>query len=491
MVEIIVLLARVLIAIVFAVSGLAKLVSIRQSRISMQEFGVPAPIAGIVTGLLITVELAVPLLILRVPTAWYGGVIALALLAIFCIMIAVNLLRHRRPHCNCFGQLHSAPIGWQMLARNIVLGVVAVAIVLKGRENGALSAIGWARSLGASSTTSLVLASIILVLLVVIAACLVQIVRQQGRVLLRLDALEQAAVAEPGQKAQVIAPELGLPLGTKAPEFVLNALDGGRTRLADLLKRNKPVLLLFSHPGCGPCQSLFPDIGNWQNDLEEDLTIAVISEGPAADNRSHAKKHDIRRLLLQKEREIAERYLANGTPSGVLVAANGTITSHLAQGTDAIRSLVGAIASQRHAGTLTAETVAVGDPAPDLSFDALSGEKIALSNLRGQKTMLLFWNPRCGFCQRMLPELKDWEATALPGSPRLIVLSTGAPSENRAMGLRSTIVLDVQSRAASAFRAHGTPMAILLDGEGRVASPVAAGKDAVFELANQPRSSIN
>lgn len=489
--EVSVLLARVLIAIIFAVSGVAKLVSLRESRRSVLEFGVPGAIAGVATSLLIAVELNVPLLILPVATAQYGGMIALALLAIFCIAIAINLLLHRRPQCNCFGQLHSAPIGWQMLVRNIAFGMVAAAVVVKTRDEGALSAIGWAQSLGTGSLVFLVLSSVAFVLLVVIAACLVQIVRQQGRVLLRLEALERAAGVQPGQAEQPVTPEIGLPLGTKAPEFVLGGLDGARTGLADLLSRNKPVLLVFSHPGCKPCQSLLPDIAGWQSDHEEDLTIAVISEGAAAAHRAYARKRHIRRLLLQEGREIAERYLAYGTPSAVVVAANGTIASHLAQGTDSIRSLVNAIAAQRHADDLAAKAVTVGDPTPDLSFEALSGEKVALSQLRGHETLLLFWNPQCGFCQRMLPDLKDWERAATPGSPRLIVLSTGAASENRAMGMRSTIVSDAQSRAANAFGAHGTPMAVLLDAKGRVASRVAAGKDAVFELASRPENWIN
>jgi hypothetical protein len=37
----------------------------------------------------------------------------------------------------------------------------------------------------------------------------------------------------------------------------------------------------------------------------------------------------------------------------------------------------------------------------------------------------------------------------------------------------------------AAFDAHGTPMGVLID-EGRIASRVAAGADAVFELARSP-----
>ncbi len=32
-----------------------------------------------------------------------------------------------------------------------------------------------------------------------------------------------------------------------------------------------------------------------------------------------------------------------------------------------------------------------------------------LEDFRGEETMVLFWNPGCGFCQQMLPDLKAWE----------------------------------------------------------------------------------
>jgi hypothetical protein len=50
--------------------------------------------------------------------ATWGGAGALALLAIFIFGIAVNMARGRRPDCHCFGQIHSAPVGWTTLVRN-------------------------------------------------------------------------------------------------------------------------------------------------------------------------------------------------------------------------------------------------------------------------------------------------------------------------------------------------------------------------------------
>ena len=69
------------------------------------------------------------------------------------------------------------------------------------------------------------------------------------------------------------------------------------------------------------------------------------------------------------------------------------------------------------------------------------------------------------------------------GTPRLLVVSTGSVEENRALGLRSPVVLDSAMSLGQQFGAMGTPMAVLLDAEGRVASDVAAGAAAVLALA--------
>jgi thiol-disulfide isomerase/thioredoxin len=487
--EMLVLLSRALLALVFAASGVAKLIAQARTRDSLVEFGVPLRVAAAAAVVLVLSELAVPALLLPIATIWYGGIGALALLVVFTAAIAVNLLRHRKPNCNCFGQLHSAPIGWPTLARNVFLGGIAGLVVLKGRDPNALSFLAWTHSLTIAESLSVAFSVIDFLLLVAVAAFLLQIMRQQGRVLLRLESLESGAGTQASSPAASSVPEAGLLLGTPAPEFELGRLDGGRSSLTTLLAAQKPVLLLFSHPDCGPCQALLPDISGWQRDLAGDVTIAVVAEGSAAENRAKLEPFGITRVLLQESREVAERYQAYGTPAAVVVAASGAVESHVASGGDAIRTLVSTMYARRQSPISNGAEVTLGEPAPDLSFKSLSGKKISLSGLRDRETLLLFWNPQCGFCQKMLPDLKAWEAAASPDAPRLLVISNGSLSENRAMALRSTIVFDAHSQASRAFSANGTPMAVLLDRDGRVSSRVAAGAQAIFALANSHEGS--
>jgi protein-disulfide isomerase len=98
-------------------------------------------------------------------------------------------------------------------------------------------------------------------------------------------------------------------------------------------------------------------------------------------------------------------------------------------------------------------------------------------------TLVLFWSPECGFCQRMLDDLKGWETNPQPGAPQLLVVSRGTVAANQAQGLRSPVVLDQGFTVGRAFGATGTPMAVLVDGNRKIASEVVAGAQAILALA--------
>jgi thiol-disulfide isomerase/thioredoxin len=127
----------------------------------------------------------------------------------------------------------------------------------------------------------------------------------------------------------------------------------------------------------------------------------------------------------------------------------------------------------------------VGDPAPALVLPDLTGTPVHLADFQGHPMLVLFWNPGCGFCQRMLDDLKAWEAHPPKHAPQLLVVSTGTVADNQALGLRSRVVLDQGFTVGRTFGATGTPMAVLVDAEGRIASEMAAGAPAVLALAAQ------
>jgi thiol-disulfide isomerase/thioredoxin len=475
---------RLLLAAVFGVAGFSKLASVARAREGIIEFGVPTSLATPTTVALISGELAVAIVLLRSATAWYGATGALVLLSIFSVAIAANLLRDRRPNCNCFGQLHAAPIGWPTFARNVALAAVAVLVIAYGRDVQAH--VAWTVSLTATEWLSMTVALVFLALLGV-AMLLAQILRQQGRMLLRFEGIEERLGI--AVRRAPAPPRAGLTPETPAPAFTLPDLEGISRSLGHVLSAKKPALLVFSNPACGPCQALLPEIADWRRELRDALTIAVITEGSADANRTYAPVVGADRVFMQGKREVAEAYDANGTPAAVVISADGRIASFVAQGAEAIRRLVQAVRAGELPVLTSAPPVTLGEPAPDFALPTLAGGRIALAELRGAPALLLFWNQHCGFCQRMLPELRAWEANEAANAPRLIVVSDGSVEANRGLDLAATVGLDEGSHISQAFGANGTPMSILLDSEGRVASALAAGAQAFFALAHRELSS--
>jgi thiol-disulfide isomerase/thioredoxin len=242
----------------------------------------------------------------------------------------------------------------------------------------------------------------------------------------------------------------------------------------------RPVLLVFTDPSCGPCNALMPDIGRWQREHAEELTITVLSQGSPAKNRPKATEHGLERLLLQPDREVALAYDCLATPTAVVVGVDGRIASRAAAGADAIRELV-----ERTVGS-PMRVLHAGARMPNVSLAELrdlDGEIVDLSDPRAATRMLLFWDPGCGFCRGMLASLQAWEANPPPGAPELVVISTGTPEANRAEGLSAPIVLDPSFDIGRSFGASGTPTAVLVDRDGRAVSDVAVGAPAVLELA--------
>jgi peroxiredoxin len=124
----------------------------------------------------------------------------------------------------------------------------------------------------------------------------------------------------------------------------------------------------------------------------------------------------------------------------------------------------------------------IGAKAPAVKLPDLDGKQVDLEELRTLLTALLFWNPGCGFCQRLLPDLKTWESEQPKGAPKLVLISTGTSEANREHGLESTILLDQGFRTGEQFGASGTPSAIVLDEKGNVASGLAVGGPDVMKL---------
>jgi thiol-disulfide isomerase/thioredoxin/uncharacterized membrane protein YphA (DoxX/SURF4 family) len=500
------LLARLVLAVVFVVAGLAKLADMPGSQKAIHDFGVPQPLAKPAGILLPGAEIAIAIALIPQASAWWAALGALVLLLAFVAGISYNLAQGRTPACHCFGQLSSAPAGRSTLIRNGLLALVAAFVVWFGHSSAGLSATSWFGALTLSQRLELVAGVIVVALLVGEGWVVLQMLRQQGRLLLRIERLESRLAQEGIDLKEETAEEeekkpTGLPVGAPAPAFSGLGLDQQMVSLHALRAIGKPIVLIFTNPTCSPCSALMPEVARWQRDYAAKLTIALLSHGSHQANGATMAEHRITHVLLQCNNEIDNLYKVSGTPSAVLIRSDGTIGSLLAKGPEAIRSLVaGAVglpvlhpvlpmasANGTHRAPAPApknpEAPQIGTPAPVFSLPNLNGKHVSLADFRGSPTLVLFWSPGCGFCKKMLGDLKAWEAKPPPGAPKLLVVSDKTVEENRAMDLRSPIVLDDDGNVMRLFGAHGTPMAILVDAGGNIASKLAKGAPDVLKLA--------
>ena len=305
------LVARLVLFSVFAVAGVTKLADRTGSKQAIADFGVPTPLVAPLGVLLPLAELAVAASLIPSSTAWWGAVEALVLLLLFVLGISANMVRGRRPHCRCFGQLHSEPAGWKTLVRNGLLGAVAVFVVWQGSD-------------GAGPSAGLAVAG-------VVAAqwwLLLQLLRRYGLLLRRVEALEG------------VEPLEALPVGEVAPDFELPNLHGEVLTLESLRDPERPLMLLFVDPQCDPCKELFPDVGHWQTEHSDKLPVAIVSRGEPEENSTMALEHDLTDVLLQEDWEVGYAYQVDGTPSAVLVRPDGTIGGSALEGVHDVRDFL-------------------------------------------------------------------------------------------------------------------------------------------------------
>ena len=204
-----------------------------------------------------------------------GSRAALLLLLAFIGGITAALRRGAKPLCHCFGQLHSQPAGSETLVRNGLLAAVA-AVVLIGGPGPAIDV--WARTssgdlvaLGATSLLSVTLAYV----------CY---------------SLWSAHRPPTGHRARQAEP-VRLTPGEPLPNFDVSDGAGVALSTVDLLTEAPSSVLVFTNTSCGPCLALFPELARWRRQLVGRVAIHVLSAGDAAASRRIAEEHDLPVLL--------------------------------------------------------------------------------------------------------------------------------------------------------------------------------------------------
>jgi uncharacterized membrane protein YphA (DoxX/SURF4 family)/thiol-disulfide isomerase/thioredoxin len=352
--------SRLLLAAVFAVAGISKLLDRGGFRESLREFGVPGRLIGPVGVVLPVVEVTVAVGLLLPGTGWWAAVAAVVMLAGFTAVVGWGLARGRAPDCNCCGRLSRGPVGRGTLVRNGILAAVGVPVIVAGPARAAPGALGWITDVGPWQRVGLAAGVLVLVLLAFEGWLLVNLSRQNGRLLDRVSALE-AALHRPAGHGPDLLPlvpslpggngrdrhEPALRVGDRAPALRLSDLDGTEVDLS--ARWSGLTAVLFWSPGCGFCRQMLPELRAWEADRPADApALLVISAGSAADNRAMSLTSPV---LLDDTFAAGDAFGANGTPQAVLVDADGVIASPLAAGAAAVRGLLDTRLSDPNSGT--------------------------------------------------------------------------------------------------------------------------------------------
>ena len=424
---------EVALAAVFAVAGLTKLADPRGTREAAKGFGVPRPLATGVAFLLPLAELAVAFLLVAPGQRPLGPLAALALLSLLSAAVAASLARGRRPDCHCFGALKSEPIGARTLVRNAALAAIAGVLALEPAT--------WSVDLAPGSfAAGFGLAAALAAPLVVV------LLRRHGRALTRGDLL----AAELGARGIVVDEELGASgvAGLLAPDF---------RALAGLPAADRPLIAVFTSRGCAACAELEPRLAEWR--------------------RRHGGVLDLAELDIAEHEPTAEAAGVSATPAAVMVAPDGHFASEPALGTAAIEELLAAATRRPE------ERAPLIERLPDMRVRDASGDPVSLLDRldRERDTVLVLWDPTCGFCGAMAADLE-----ALAGDPAaspVLVVSSASVGET---GLDAPVVADSEGELSAALGAPGTPMAVRVAPGGAVIGGIAAGADAVLALGNAP-----
>ena len=340
-----------------------------------------------------------------------------------------------------------------------------------------------------------VLLGVLLLAVVALAWLLLQVLRQQGRLLLRIEALER-----PTDALETSADDPargGLPLATAFPPFRLPDLEGEEVALEDFETR---VLLVHWSPECGFCKEIAADLARLQTDLRRRKTeLVLVSYGSPESNRALVEAHGLRcPVLLQSDGETIEGFARTGTPVAYLLDEKGRIAKPVAVGAREVPELAEEVAGQRRRlaserplseSLIEREGLKAGVLAPTFELPDLEGRTLSLADQRGRRVLLVFSDPECGPCDALLPDLARLERDHRETGLAVVVVSRGEPAENRRKaeesGVEFPVVLQPGWRLSKEYGIFATPVAFLIDEEGVIKRDVASGPNEILALARE------
>jgi thiol-disulfide isomerase/thioredoxin len=129
-------------------------------------------------------------------------------------------------------------------------------------------------------------------------------------------------------------------------------------------------------------------------------------------------------------------------------------------------------------GILATSLSLAGDgsgPAPNFSLASLSGNPVALNQLRGQVVMINFWATWCGPCRQEMPLLEQMYRKYKPMGFTLVGVNVEPDSSGASTWLKETpvsfpILFYRENQVSKLYNVSGMPSSVFIDRKGNVRS---------------------
>ena len=447
------LIVRLILAAVLLVSGTAKLLDRDGTRQAVTAFGLPVRFAPLIASALPIVELVLALTLIPARLLPLSAGLATALFLAFTVVVTRSVLQGNHVACSCFGQLSAAPITRTTIARNALLTGLALAVWIHALASSA-------EPVGGPMQTAIVL----------------------GLGLAMIGGTVSTLARRPSKPGQPTETPSAVP-GGQLPSLPIQPLGDAPPSLASL-HHQVPLVIIVTDSHCPACTALLPEIARWQREYATWLRIAVVTSGDADAALARLQDHGLTNLYLQQETQANDALGLAGTPCAVLVQLSGQIQGPPACGPALIKTLVAnLIPPPSDDGIMTVTPPSrIGQSVPLAKVTRLDGRQGFVGGPSPTGQLLLFWNPASDACQAMLDDLRQIESGWPAGAPEFVVVAGGTPDANRALNLRSLIVLDESFGLAHTVGATGVPSAVLVDKSGRIAVEPAIGGPAILEM---------
>ena len=326
---------------------------------------------------------------------------------------------------------------------------------------------------------------------------------RHGQNLLEIERLQASEQVQPSEEldARQALYVYGAPPGSVAMNFDLPALAGGNLTLTSL--KGRRILLVFVAPDCPVSRELLPLLEQAGSDLDgNSALILIVSTGDVEENRQLMESLGVTLpVVVQTSTEVSRLHYVSATPMAYLLNRDGiTETNRL----DGPMAILGGVLHLSQAdkpapemsltplGLDEQETpflLARANDLPEFTVPLMGGGELTSGSLRGQRTLLVLFDPLSRACIDLLPDLTALHADT--AAPAVVMISRRDPELTRALSLNHDIRYPVGIQrhwdVSRLFGLTAAPAACVVDPGGYLETDLVVGGQAVRDLMKQVR----